>query len=141
MAASMRLRAKVWLHQLELDRELAGGADFHGSPELEVRAGQLRSSHFRRHLVANLDAALAKAAHPPHWHSGAMPVCSREIIDARAALEALREALLCEHALSVCGLARASCLIDDPEGPLYHRPRDGASLIELARQAVVQIGR
>jgi hypothetical protein len=141
MAASMRLRAKVWLHQLELDRELAGGADVHASPALEVRAGQLRSAHFRRHLVANLDAALAKAARPPHWHSGAMPVCSREIIDARAALEALREALMSGDSPAVCGLALASCLIDDPEGPLYHRRADGASLSELARQAARQIGR
>jgi hypothetical protein len=137
MAASMRLRAKVWLHQLELDRELASGADEHGSAELAARADQLRSVHFRRHLVANLDAALAKAAHPPHWHSGALPVCSREIMDARTALEALRETLIGAQAPSVCGLAQASCLIDDPEGPLYHRRADGTSLSELARRAAL----
>jgi hypothetical protein len=141
MAASMRLRAKVWLHQLELDRELARGADIQASPALEARAAQLRTAHFRRHLIANLDAALAKAAHPPHWHSGGLPVCVSEIRQARPALEALRDALQSGQAPSMSGLALASCLIDDPEGPMYHRSADGPSLSELAQQAVVQIGR
>jgi hypothetical protein len=129
------LRARVWLHQLELDRELAGGADSSGSPELEVRAEQLRSAHFKRHLLATLDAALANADHPPHWHSGAVPVQVAEVREARGALEGLRDALLSSGAPSLAGLARASCLLDDPEGPLYHAREPGVTLAELAVEA------
>jgi len=132
---SRRLRARVWLHQLELDRALAGGVDSDGSLELEVRAEQLRSAHFRRHLVAALGAALAKADHPPHWHSGAVPVRVAEVIAARTALEDLREALLSSATPSLAGLALAACLLDDPDGPLYHACEPGITLGQLAADA------
>jgi hypothetical protein len=132
---SRRLRARVWLHQLELDRALAGGVDSADSVELEVRAEQLRSAHFKRHLVAALDAALTKADHPPHWHSGGVPVRVAEVRAARPALEELRDELLSSAAPSLAGLARASCLLDDPQGPLYHACDPGVTLGQLAAEA------
>jgi hypothetical protein len=90
-SGSLSARAWAWMHQFELDRQLADGADPASSPALQTRAGQLQAMHCRRHLVDQIDAALAKADDPPHWRS----VC-------------------------VSGLAVASCLLNDLQGPLYH---------------------
>ncbi len=116
-----RSRAWVWLHQFELDRELAGGVDPDSSRALQIRAHQLTNPHFREELIAQLDCALCKADHPPHWRSASLPVRAREVQAARPQLEALREALCHRADLSVQGLAMAACLINDPTGPMFHQ--------------------
>jgi hypothetical protein len=134
---SSRLRARVWLHQLELDRALAAGADWHASKELETRALQLQSEHFRRHLLATLDAVMTRAGQAPHWHTSSLPVQSPAFEDARDELEDLRQALFDGDEIPVCGLARAACLLDDPSGPLYRRPDGDVTLTELAHLAAI----
>ena len=117
-------RAWAWLHQFELDRQLADGADPASSHALQARAHQLLSTRFRRELVAQLDGVLAKVEHPPHWHSVSLPVCAVEVSAAREALEALRQALQDPAVPSVQGIALAACLINDPDGPLYQRQHE-----------------
>jgi hypothetical protein len=130
-------RAWAWLHQAELDRELAGGADATDSPALETRAKQLIGPHFRRELVAQLDAALDKAEHPPHWRSVSVPVRACEVRAARDSLTALRQALLDAGVPSVRGVALAACLINDPDSPLYRQT--GADIAQVAESATTAL--
>ena len=130
-------RAWAWLHQAELDRDLAGGADATDSPALRTRAKQLTGAHFRRELVAQLDAALDKAEHPPHWRSVSVPVRAFEVRAARASLTALRQALLDPGVPCVRGVALAACLINDPDGPLYRQT--GADIAQLAESATMTL--
>jgi hypothetical protein len=134
---SSRLRARVWLRQLDLDRALAAGADCHASEELETRAHQLQSEHFRRHLLASLDAAIARAGQPSHWHTSALPMQSPALDEAREELDELRDALRHGDEIPVRGLARAACLLDDPSGPLYRRSDGDVTLTELAHLAAI----
>jgi hypothetical protein len=122
------------MHQLELDHELADGVDATSSPALQARARQLQTRHFRKALVAEIDTALAKAEHPPHWHSASLPVRAAEVRGARAELEALRQALAASTAPAVQPIALAACLINDPNGPLYHAWA-GADIAQLADRA------
>jgi hypothetical protein len=77
---------------------------------------------------------LAKAEHPPHWHSVRLPVRAVDVRAARDALRALRQALTASEAGCLPGLALAACLLNDPQGPLYH-PCSGGDIAQLADQA------
>lgn len=127
-------RTWVWLHQFDLDRKLANGDDPSSSRALQVRAHELLSPRFRAELIAELDCAVAKAEHPPHWHSARLPVRAPQVKAARVDLDALRQALNNQYTTSVRGLALAACLINDPTGPLYHSHPD--TITELAQSAV-----
>lgn len=131
---SLSGRAWAWMHQSELDRQLADGADPASSPALQTRAHQLQAIHCRRCLVAEIDAVLAKAEHPPHWHSVRLPVRTPDVRAARDALLALRQMLAAGEELCVPGLALASCLLNDSQGPLY-QPCPGGDLAQLAHEA------
>jgi hypothetical protein len=122
------------MHQFELDRELADGADPARSPALQARAHQLAGAHFRRELVAHIDGVLAKAEHPPHWHSVSLPVQAAEVHAARQPLQHLRAALLDPSTPCIQGVALAACLVNDPSGPLYQR-QGGAAITRLAEEA------
>ena len=135
---SLGSRARAWVHQFELDRQLADGADPASSPALRARAHQLLSAHFRRELIAQLGGVLAKAEHPPHWRSLSLPVCAEEVRTARQSLEALHQALQDPAVPSVQGVALAACLINDPHGPVYQRRHDiaVADLVEVTIAAL-----
>jgi hypothetical protein len=136
-----KLRARAWLHQCELDHELACGADLHQSPEIEVRSQQLLSGQFRRHLVAEIDCVLAKAERAPHWRSASLPVQTAAVSRARGDFVALRQALLASSpAPSVRGVAQATCLLNDPEGPVFRHVSGVklADLVNLATDACAQ---
>jgi hypothetical protein len=135
---SLGVRARAWCHQFELDRELAAGADPTRSPQLQARAHQLTSAHFRRELVAQLDGALLKADHQPHWHSASLPVQSSRVREARESLQALRQALQGSSVVCVRGAALAACLLNDPDGPLY-QPRADDTIAHLARAATAAL--
>lgn len=132
--SALGLRARVWRRQFELDRDLAAGARPDQSPEHRERARQLLTPRCRRLLLAELDTALAKAERPPSWHSASLPVAAVAVLDARAELGALRQALLGSVGPSVRGAAIASCLLIDPESPVRHAC-SGPSVAELATAA------
>jgi hypothetical protein len=133
-SGSLSGRAWASVHQFDLDRRLADGVDPVSSPALQIRAHQLQAIHCRQHLVAQIDAALAKAEHPPHWHSARVPVRAVDVRAARDALGALRQALIAPEASCVRGLALASCLVNDSQGPLY-RSCTGRDVAQLANDA------
>jgi hypothetical protein len=135
---SLGSRAWVWLHQFELDRQLADGVDPASSPALQARAHVIVGARFRRELVAQLQCVLAKAEHPPHWHSSSLPVCAREVRAAREVLGALARALQTEAVPAARGVALAACLITDPHGPLYQRAAC-SEISTLARDATARL--
>jgi hypothetical protein len=120
---SVGSQVSVWLHQFELDRRLADGADPESSPELRLRARVLAGPRFRRHLAAELESVIARAQHPPHWHSASLPVCAAAVREADDPLRRLAHALRAPGVPPVRGVALAACLINDPTGPLYDRSR------------------
>ena len=130
----------MWLHQFELDRQLADGADLAGSPALQARAELIVTTRFRTELAAHLHRVLAKAEHPPHWHSAALPVCAPEVRAARDDLEVLARALETAPAPAARGVALAACLINDPHGPLYQREACGEGIAAMARKATATLG-
>ena len=135
---SLGPRLWAWCHQLELDRQLAAGADPAGSPELQARAHQLGTPHFRRGLLAQVDSALAKADHPPHWHSVSLAVQAQEVRIARESRRALRQVLAYPIVPHVRGLALAACLLNDPDGPL-HRRQSAATIVAQADAATAAL--
>jgi hypothetical protein len=135
---ALGLRARVWRHQSELDRDLAAGAPPGQSREHEARARQLLSKRCRRELVAELDAALAKAEHAPAWHSASLPVQTAAISAARTELSSLRRALLECDALTLRGAALAACLLSAPQSPLYHAC-PGPTVAQLATAATAAL--
>ena len=137
-SGSLSGRAGVWVHQLELDRQLADRVDPASSPALLTRARQLQAIGCRQQFAAQIDAALANADHPPHWRSVRIPVSAVDVRAARDALGGLREALLACEADGLPGLALAACLLNDLQGPLYHPCSRGeiARLADEARSAL-----
>ncbi len=76
--------------------------------------------------MAEIDCALLKAEHPPHWRSTSLPVLAAEVNDPREDANALRRGLLASSPIpAVRGVAQASCLLNDAEVPLYRRSGDG----------------
>jgi hypothetical protein len=136
---SLGSRAWVWLHQQELDRQLANGADPASSAALQARAQLIVTVRFRRELAAEIECVLAQAEHPPHWHTATLPVCVEEVCAARDALVALAGALRAPPVPPVRGAALAACLMNDTDGPLYQRARCG-EISAVATDAAAMIG-
>ena len=117
--AGLAVRSHVALHHTELDRDLAAGVAPQSTPEHSVRARQLLGRHVRRGLAGCIDGILARAEHPPHWHSTALPIEAASVRAARSELEGLRDALLSEAGCSCRGVAQASVLLHDECSPVY----------------------
>lgn len=110
------------------DRELAGGADPHGSPALLARARELERDDTRRGLAACI-LNLIDAAEEPHsiWvaHGIEPPLRREAVLRARGSLLALAEALTSGDRASVRGAALASRLVSDRLSPVYSAAADG----------------
>jgi hypothetical protein len=117
--AGLGVRSHVALHHAELDRDLADGVPPATSPAHAERARQLVGRHVRRELAGCIDGILARAEHPPHWHSTALPLEAAAVRTARAELEALRDALLSDAGCSCRGVAQASVLLHGEGSPVY----------------------
>ena len=118
--ARVGVRSRVALHHADLDRELADGMPATSSPAHVERSGQLCGRHVRRELAGCIDGILARAEHPPHWHSPALPIEAVAVRAARAELEALRDALLSDGGGCSCrGVAQASVLLHGEGSPVY----------------------
>lgn len=136
--AGLGVRSHVALHHAELDRELARGVPAATSPAHAERARQLMGRHVRRELASCIDGVLARAEHPPHWHSTALPIEAAAVLAARTDLERLRAALLAEDCRSALGVALASVLLHDDHSPLY-TAFAGTSVNALAQSATAAL--
>ena len=136
--ASLGVRSHVVLHHAELDRDLADGVPVARSPAHAERARQLLGRHVRRELALRIDGVLARAEHPPHWHSTALPIETAAVRAARDELESLRDALLDSGCRSERGVALASVLLHDDRSPLYSALAD-TTVGALAHTATVAL--
>ncbi len=118
----LRLRLRVGLHRRRLDREIAEGRDFAGSPEPALRATQLTNFAARSRLARALRRAVADAdpSRPPQL-GVAVPVCRPAVLAWGEGLLGLAETLERFGPLNPCGVARTLELITDGTGPLYNR--------------------
>lgn len=132
--ASLGVRSHVALHHAELDRDLADGVPATSSAAHAERSRQLCGRHVRRELAGCIDGVLARAEHPPHWHSTALPIEAAAVRAARPELEALRDALVSDAGCSGRGVAQASVLLHDERSPVYTVLAD-VTVAEAARAA------
>jgi hypothetical protein len=114
------LRARVWLHRRALDHELAQGVDPSSSPELGYRAEQLLSPRCRRSFASGIKRILEAAEEPASSLTAAVPVCRREILEARGELIELADLLRFEEDLQVRGLALVEPFLTSGDSPLFH---------------------
>jgi hypothetical protein len=135
-STALGLRAKTRLQRGRLDRELASGADSRDTPELSLRAAQLRSQSERMRVANALVEAVGEARRGD-------PVTVRprpQRADVRAGADellALAERLRDDLPLDVRGAAMAARLVDDRKGPLRTAgDQDLREAIETARHAL-----
>jgi hypothetical protein len=128
------LRLRVWRSSLVLDRRLAEGVAPSSSPELELRARQLRGPRSRRALSQGLIGTVEAAADPPGLWLSRRPVDVRGVSDAARSLRALARDLVGLGEPSVRGIAMVSLLLCEPGSPLYDC-RASVTVHEMARRA------
>jgi hypothetical protein len=135
-AAGLRLLTKARLQRGRLDRKLAHGADPHATPELNLRAAQLRS-HGERARIAN---ALVMAVGESRRGDPVTIRTRPHRADVRASADellALANRLRDDLPIDVRGAAMAARLVDDRKGPLRTTSgRDLTDAIESTRQAL-----
>ena len=131
-----RLRAS------RLDRDLAAGAPLGASRALALRAEMLVSAQYRRDLADSASRVLAAAAQPTFSGRARAPVCRDRVRGCSEEFERLIHLLLAAGPVSAQGVAKASVLLADAKGPLYHsassddlraRVRDAADALIAAR--------
>lgn len=131
------LRARVFFTHLKLDRALAGGADPSASAELRLRSEQLGSQKARERIGAGIERVLLmpQGERQPYLGPPRLPVDNRRVEPNVDRLEELAETLRSAHPHPVKGLAMASVLLEDREGPLY--ANDSAESLRTALDAIL----
>lgn len=115
------LSTRVLFTRLNLDRELAEGADPAASPALMLRSEQLRSRKARERIARAIDRVLEMpiGERQPYLGPPRLPVLNRRVGPNVERFEELAAKLRGAGPHPVRGLAMASALIEDPKGPLY----------------------
>jgi len=129
-----RLRLRVWLRALELDRVLARSGGTDGSPELALRAQVLVSPRSRASLSAALFAAVDRAALPPRPSVGP-PLAAASVLAAAGPLVSLARDLAALERPAVRGVALASWLVCDCAASPLYGAGSPSSVREAAREA------
>jgi hypothetical protein len=132
----LRVRTKTRLQRNSLDGKLAHGADSRTTPELSLRAAQLRSHGERARLANALVEAVGEARQGdpvtvrPRPHRAEVRANADELL-------ALAARLRDDLPVDVRGVAMAARLVSDRKGPL--RSMSGGNLreaVEAARHAM-----
>jgi hypothetical protein len=123
------VRLRVWWHRLELDEQLAAGAQPQPGTLLHHRAEELASPEHRAWLAQALEALLRDARRPRPLRGVRMPIRSREIGDCDEDILALIRRLRDDRSIDVQGAAMVTQLLSDPSGPLS---RDGDRSLRFA---------
>jgi hypothetical protein len=119
---------------LELDRQLAAGADPDKSPELARRAHVLSNWRVRHGLADGLERVVVEAIALPHASGATVPVQHDEVMAAQPDLLRLVRALRSEPAPPLRCIAIVSLLLSDGAGPVF-APHSHGTLAEIAFQA------
>jgi hypothetical protein len=118
-------RALVRLRSARLDRALAAGASPDASLALALRAQMLVRRGYRRDLARSVNRVLATATQPSFAARLPVPVCRDRVRSCSAEFGELIRRLDAAGPVPVQGVARASVLLSDAGGPLYHRASPG----------------
>lgn len=134
------VRLRVRWKKRQLDADLAAGADPRSSAELSLRAEQLIDPATRAQTAAGLENLYRLATEGPGSHATTAmvrgPFERGRVAANRQVLAELAGRLRSSEPLSVRGLAMASVLLEDPDGPLY-AGGGAAEELELAVRAVL----
>ena len=139
LSSRLRSRIRSWLHAVELDRQLAGGAHPRQSAELRLRAERLGLTKTRFRLAKAIRWSVAEAQ---RYSSPHVPVTEQRAGQAACAnsdaLLKLADRLEAQPPHRLRGLAMVSHLIYDAESPLYNgqAPASLAGAIEVAHGAL-----
>ena len=129
-----RLRVRVWLCALQLDRTLADGGRPDASDELALRAELLITRRSRtalsRALLDAVDAASCPAGQPV-----GSPLAWAGVLDAAGPLVVLARELRRHEAPAVRGVALASWLVCDCAGSPLYDDRARVSVRAVAQEA------
>jgi hypothetical protein len=135
-APGLRIRTSTRLQRDRLDRELAHGADSGSTPQLSLRAAQLRS-HAERARIANaLIEAVGEARQGDPVTIRPRPH-RKDVRESAEDLLALVARLRDDLPIDVRGAAMAARLVSDREGPLRTKSeQDLREAIESTRHAL-----
>ena len=114
-------RLMVRLRAFRLDSELAGGASPDATVALALRAQMLVRVSARRDLARSAQRVLVAATQGPAAGRLPVPVCRDRVRDCSAEFGELIRRLLAGGPVPAGGMAKASALLADASGPLYHR--------------------
>lgn len=120
------------MHRSAIDRELADGADPDASDCRHLRAAQLTSRSNREALASAYERLLKAATSFPQLEI--VPVNWRAIRKATPRLTHLAARLRQDRSVRVHGVARATLLLNDPEGPLY--AKEDSRLVDEVRSTL-----
>ena len=117
---SLGRRVSVWLHRVELDEQLAAGAQPSAGSLLQDRAEQLELAPANgRGLRTRSPRRCSEARRPAPIHGARLPLRRREIRDCDEDVIALIRRLEDERAIDAQGVAMVSLLLSDGASPLY----------------------
>lgn len=136
-SAPVALSLRVLVRRTALDARLAEGEDPEHTPELALRARQLRELKTRRPLGRAILAILDRAESRGPSFTSAVPVSREAIDDARPALAQLAIALRSPEPVRAQGVAQVLVLLRDGAGPLYARDDEPSTLHFVARRALL----
>jgi hypothetical protein len=116
---SLGRRVSLWWHRVELDEQLAAGAQPSAGSLLHDRAQQLGSPTERAKIARAFEKTLDEARKPAPIHGAGAPLRRREIRNCDEDIIALVRRLVDERPIDVQGAAMSELLITDGASPLY----------------------
>jgi hypothetical protein len=116
---SLGRRLSLWWHRVELDEQLAAGAQPPAGTLLRERAEQLASRRERAKLARGLERALREARRAKPMYGVRLPLRRREIRNCDEDIIALIRRLEDASPIDVQGAAMVELLLSDGSSPLY----------------------
>ena len=113
-------RLQVRMHRRRIDQELAAGTAIGDSTDRALRAAQLAEPRARRRLAASLRQIVDETLDPRASVLAVVPPARTTVLPWSEGLLGLAERIERPGPLGAQGLARATLLVSDGAGPLYH---------------------
>jgi hypothetical protein len=132
------LRFLTRLFAFSLDRRLASGDAPESSRLMASRTSRLVSPPERAALARNWDHLLQRAYRPTAGRTSRAPLCRERIVAAEGDIREMVSALSAPVPTTVRGVAMASWLLSDANGPLYNR-HSTTGLVALLREATTEL--
>ena len=120
------VRLKTWWRSAHCDRQLVAGTDPASSPELSLRASQLRSPARRIRLASSLEHVVSEAFDQRLGFTTQAPLRSAEVRSCADELFALAHRLRDGRQVDARGVAMAASLLFEGTGPLFTKTEPSA---------------